>query len=76
MDLLDVHTTLGKPKRYISDNDNFQLKYTYATDVKEKNIVFGAEKMLKKNIIEAFKAFPNIKRMTLIPNLCYSTYRR
>ena len=52
-------------KRYISDNDNFQLKYTYATDVKEKNIIFGAEGMLKKNIIEAFKAFPNIKRMTL-----------
>lgn len=52
-------------KRYISDNDNFQLKYTYATDVKEKHIVFGAEKMLKQNIIEAFKAFPNIKRMSL-----------
>lgn len=52
-------------KRYISDNDNFQLKYTYATDVKEKNIIFGAEKMLKQNIIEAFNAFPNIKRMTL-----------
>jgi len=52
-------------KRYISDNDNFQLKYTYATDVKEKNIVFGAEKMLKQNIIEAFKAFPEIKRMSI-----------
>ncbi|MDR3591313.1 MAG: nitrogenase iron-iron protein, alpha chain [Negativicutes bacterium] len=52
-------------KRYISDNDNFQLKYTYATDVKEKHIIFGAEKMLKQNIIEAFAAFPNIKRMTI-----------
>jgi nitrogenase molybdenum-iron protein alpha chain len=52
-------------KRYISDNDNFQLKYTFATDVKETNIVFGAEKMLKQNILEAFKAFPKIKRMTL-----------
>jgi len=52
-------------KRYISDNDNFQLKYTYATDVKEKNIVFGAEKMLKQNMIEAFKAFPDIKRMSI-----------
>lgn len=52
-------------KRYISDNDNFQIKYTFATDVKEKNIVFGAEKMLKKNIIEAFKAFPNMKRMNI-----------
>jgi nitrogenase molybdenum-iron protein alpha chain len=52
-------------KRYISDNDNFQIKYTYATDVKEKNIVFGAEKLLKQNILEAFKAFPDIKRMSL-----------
>ncbi len=52
-------------KRYLSDNDNFQIKYTYATDVKEKNIVFGAEKLLKKNIIEAFKAFPKMKRMTI-----------
>jgi len=52
-------------KRYISDNDNFQLKYTFATDVKEKNIVFGAEKMLKQNILEAFKSFPETKRMTL-----------
>ncbi|MBB3103628.1 nitrogenase iron-iron protein, alpha chain [Azomonas macrocytogenes] len=52
-------------KRYISDNDNFQLKYTYATDVKEKHIVFGAEKLLKQNIIEAFKAFPQIKRMSI-----------
>ena len=30
-------------KRYISDNNNFQLKYTFATDVREKHIVFGAE---------------------------------
>ncbi len=52
-------------KRYISDNDNFQLKYTFATDMKEKHVVFGAEKLLKANIIEAFKAFPNIKRMAL-----------
>jgi nitrogenase molybdenum-iron protein alpha chain len=52
-------------KRYISDNDNFQLKYTFATDMKEKHVVFGAEKLLKQNIIEAFKAFPDIKRMTI-----------
>lgn len=52
-------------KRYISDNDNFQIKYTYATDMKEKHVVFGAEKLLKQNIIEAFKAFPDIKRMTV-----------
>jgi nitrogenase molybdenum-iron protein alpha chain len=52
-------------KRYISDNENFQLKYTFATDVKEKHIVFGAEKMLKQNIVEAFKAFPHINRMTI-----------
>ncbi|QWA11348.1 nitrogenase iron-iron protein, alpha chain [Sodalis ligni] len=52
-------------KRYISDNDNFQLKYTFATDMKEKHIVFGAEKVLKQNILEAFKAQPTIKRMTI-----------
>lgn len=52
-------------KRYISDNDNFQLKYTFATDVKEKHVVFGAEKLLKQNILEAFDAFPDIKRMTI-----------
>jgi nitrogenase molybdenum-iron protein alpha chain len=52
-------------KRYISDNDNFQLKYTFATDMKEKHIVFGAEKVLKQNILEAFKAHPTIKRMTI-----------
>ncbi len=52
-------------KRYISDNDNFQLKYTFATDMKEKHIVFGAEKLLKNNIVEAFKAHPEIKRMTI-----------
>ncbi|MDQ1289782.1 MAG: nitrogenase molybdenum-iron protein alpha chain, partial [Actinomycetota bacterium] len=52
-------------KRYISDNDNFQLKYTYASDVKESHIIFGAEGLLKKNINEAFDAFPQIKRMTI-----------
>ncbi len=52
-------------KRYISDNDNFQLKYTFATDMKEKNIIFGAEQVLRSNIMEAFKAFPHIKRMTI-----------
>ena len=31
--------------------------------MKEKHVVFGAEKMLKQNIKEAFKAFPNIKRI-------------
>jgi nitrogenase molybdenum-iron protein alpha chain len=52
-------------KRYISDNNNLQIRYTFASDVKEKNIVFGAEKMLKQNIIEAFRAFPSMKRMTI-----------
>jgi nitrogenase molybdenum-iron protein alpha chain len=52
-------------KRYISDDGNFQLKYTFASDMKEAHVVFGAEKMLKKNIVEAFKAFPDINRMTL-----------
>jgi len=52
-------------KRYISDDGNFQLKYTFASDMKEANVVFGAEKMLKKNIIEAFKAFPEIHNMSI-----------
>lgn len=52
-------------KRYISDNDNFQLKYAWTTDMKEKNVVFGAEKLLKQNIIDCFKAFPHIKRMSI-----------
>jgi nitrogenase molybdenum-iron protein alpha chain len=52
-------------KRYISDNDNFQIKYTFATDMKEKHIVFGAEKQLKQCIVEAFKACPHIKRMSI-----------
>ncbi len=52
-------------KRYISDDGNFQLKYTFASDMKEANVVFGAEKMLKKNIVEAFKAFPKINSMSI-----------
>lgn len=52
-------------KRYISDEENFQLKYTFASDMKEANVVFGAEKMLKKNIMEAFKAFPQINCMSI-----------
>ncbi len=52
-------------KRYISDEDNFQLKYTFASDMKEAHVVFGAEKVLKKNIIEAFKAFPDIDRLSV-----------
>lgn len=52
-------------KRYPSDNDNFQLKYIWSTAIKEKNVVFGAEKHLKKSILEAFDAMPEIKRMFL-----------
>ncbi|KXS56567.1 MAG: nitrogenase iron-iron protein subunit alpha [Candidatus Adiutrix intracellularis] len=52
-------------KRYISDDGNFQLKYTFASDMKEKHVVFGAEDQLRKSILEAFKAFPHIKRMTI-----------
>ncbi|HBE76223.1 MAG TPA: nitrogenase vanadium-iron protein, alpha chain [Firmicutes bacterium] len=52
-------------KRYPSDNDNFQLKYIWSTDVKEKNIVFGAEKQLRKCIKEAFAEMPNVKRMII-----------
>jgi vanadium-dependent nitrogenase alpha chain len=50
-------------KRYPSDNDHFQLKYVWSTDMKEKNIVFGGEKQLKLSIEEAFDEMPNIKRM-------------
>ncbi|MCE1173132.1 MAG: nitrogenase iron-iron protein, alpha chain [Propionibacteriales bacterium] len=52
-------------KRYISDNDNFQLKYTFASDMKEKHVVFGAEDLLRKSILEAFEAHPEIDRMTI-----------
>ena len=52
-------------KRYISDDGNFQLKYTFASDMKEKHVVFGAEDQLRNSIKEAFKAFPHIKRMTI-----------
>lgn len=52
-------------KRYISDNDNYQIKYTFATGMKEEHVIFGAMKELKKTIIENFKAFPNIKRMSV-----------
>jgi nitrogenase molybdenum-iron protein alpha chain len=50
-------------KRYPSDNDNFQLKYVWSSNLKEKHIVFGGEKQLKKSILEAFAEMPNIKRM-------------
>jgi nitrogenase vanadium-iron protein alpha chain len=50
-------------KRYTSDNDNFQLKYVWSTDLKEKHIIFGGEKQLKKSILEAFAEMPKIKRM-------------
>jgi nitrogenase molybdenum-iron protein alpha chain len=50
-------------KRYTSDNDNFQLKYVWSTDLKESHIVFGGEKQLKKSILEAFREMPTIKRM-------------
>ncbi|MBD2434497.1 MULTISPECIES: nitrogenase vanadium-iron protein, alpha chain [Fischerella] len=50
-------------KRYPSDNGHFQLKYVWSSDMKESHIVFGGEKQLKKSIIEAFKEFPDIKRM-------------
>ena len=52
-------------KRYISDDGNFQLKYTFTSDMKEKHVVFGAEDQLRNSIKEAFRAFPHIKRMTI-----------
>ncbi len=50
-------------KRYPSDNDNFQLKYVWSSNLKEKHIVFGGEKQLKKSILEAFAEMPDVKRM-------------
>ncbi len=50
-------------KRYPSDKDNFQLKHVVSTDMKEGNVVFGGEKRLKQSMLEAFNAFPEIKRM-------------
>jgi len=50
-------------KRYPSDNNNFQLKYGWSTDMKEGNVVFGGMKKLKQAINEAFDAFPEVKRM-------------
>ena len=52
-------------KRYPSDNDNFQLKYAWSTALREKHVVFGAEKQLKKNVMEAFEQMPNVKRMII-----------
>ncbi|HSQ40946.1 MAG TPA: nitrogenase vanadium-iron protein, alpha chain [Fibrobacteraceae bacterium] len=52
-------------KRYPSDNDNFQLKYVMSTNIKEKNVVFGAEKQLRQSIKESFDACPHIKRMII-----------
>lgn len=45
-------------KRHIRDNDNFQLKYTFATDVKEKVIEYGKENVSiikKKKLYEVSK---------------------
>ncbi|BAY91254.1 MULTISPECIES: nitrogenase vanadium-iron protein, alpha chain [unclassified Tolypothrix] len=50
-------------KRYPSDNGHFQLKYVWSSDMKEQHVVFGGEKQLAKSIREAFKEFPDIKRM-------------
>jgi len=50
-------------KRYLSDNDNFQLKHVCSTDMKEVHIVYGGMKRLEKAIKEAFEAYPEIKRM-------------
>lgn len=48
-------------KRYPSDNDNYQLKYVCSTDVKEKNVVFGAEKLLKKIFWRLLRHSPSAK---------------
>ncbi len=61
----DAPTTHGRPSATSATTTTSSLKYTFATDMKEKHVIFGAEKLLKQNILEAFKAFPDIKRMTL-----------
>jgi vanadium-dependent nitrogenase alpha chain len=50
-------------KRYPSDNDNFQLKYVWSTNLKENDVVFGGMRRLKASMIEAFAEMPNVKRM-------------
>lgn len=50
-------------KPYPSDAENFQAKYALSTDMKESNVIFGGEKRLKETMLEAFKAFPNLKHM-------------
>lgn len=50
-------------KRYPSCTDNSQVKYVWSTDMKEFNVVFGGEKRLKQTMLEAFKEFPESKRM-------------
>ncbi|HEY8805319.1 MAG TPA: nitrogenase vanadium-iron protein, alpha chain [Clostridium sp.] len=52
-------------KRYTSDNENFQLKYVWSSDMKEQHVIFGGEKKLKQSILEAFREFPEIKRMMI-----------
>jgi len=52
-------------KRYLSDNDNFQLKHVCSTDMKEKHIIFGGVDRLKKSIKEAFATHPQFKRMII-----------
>jgi nitrogenase molybdenum-iron protein alpha chain len=52
-------------KRYPSDNGHFQLKYVWSTGIREKHVVFGAEKLLKKVVHEAFDQMPEIKRMII-----------
>lgn len=64
-----IHGPLGcaydtwHTKRYPSDNGHFQLKYSWSSDMKESNIVFGGEKRLEKAMHEAFDAMPDVKRM-------------
>ena len=56
-------------KRYISDNDNFQLKYTFASDMKEQHIIFGAEELLQQNMHEAFDGLPAHQANDHLPDL-------
>lgn len=45
---------------HLADSD-FHIKYSFTTDMREENIIFGGEKRLYQSIVEAHKAFPQAK---------------
>ena len=63
-------------KRYISDNDNFQLKYTFASDMKEKHVIFGAEKLLKAKHHRSVQGLSRYEAYEHLPDLRFRPDRR